>query len=215
MSTPRLHLPHVVTSEDESLATSALRAYFFSQEFTGGQWDGFDPSGTRAQSSNVFTADDALSTALLGTELSGRAVSGLLVDPQHDFGVLLSAVGPDRNFIEVDPDPTGDDMRPVYSLYEALKDLPDVGYTRASKLLARKRPRLFAIIDSKVLETVFRETETDTYVGRSLLHAALAADDHKLWERLAGFRRAAELPEDVSVLRVFDVLAWMEATGRL
>lgn len=211
MTAPQLHLPRTVFSDQTERAVDLLRHYFTSRTFIGSQWDGFDPSGTRAASANVFTSDDVASAALLNTPVPGRAVVHLLITQSERFSELLRAVGPDRDFIDVDPDPSGKDMAPVYELYEALKTLPKIGPTIASKLVARKRPRLFPIIDAELRQTVFRETRQDTHMGRQLLHAEFSAQDRTLWKRLASYHSAASLPAEVSVLRVFDVLAWMEA----
>ncbi|TKD55456.1 DUF6308 family protein [Micrococcus luteus] len=211
MTAPQLHLPCIVASDQTERAVDLLGRYFTSGKFIGSQWDGFDPSGTRAASANVFTSDDVASAALLNTPVPGRAVVHLLITQRERFAGLLEAVGPDRDFIDVDPDPSGKDMAPVYELYEALKTLPKIGPTIASKLVARKRPRLFPIIDSDLRRTVFQETRQDTHRGRQLLHAEFSAQDRTLWKRLASYHSAASLPTEVSVLRVFDVLAWMEA----
>lgn len=211
MTAPQLHLPRTVVSDQTERAVDLLGHYFTSPKFIGSQWDGFDPSGTRAASANVFTSDDVASAALLNTPVPGRTVVHLLITQSERFSELLRTVGPDRDFIDVDPDPSGKDMAPVYELYEALKTLPKIGPTIASKLVARKRPRLFPIIDSDLRRTVFYETRQDTHVGRQLLHAEFSAQDRTLWKRLASYHSAASLPAEVSTLRVFDVLAWMEA----
>ena len=211
MTAPQLHLPRTVVSDQTERAVDLLGHYFTPCKFIGSRWDGFDPSGTRAASANVFTSDDVASAALLNTPVPGHAVVHLLITQRERFAGLLEAVGPDRDFIDVDPDPSGKDMAPVYELYEALKTLPKIGPTIASKLVARKRPRLFPIIDAELRQTVFYETRQDSYTGRELLHAAFSAQDRTLWKRLASYHSAASLPAEVSMLRVFDVLAWMEA----
>ncbi len=213
LPTPALHLPPVIDQKDPAEATRFLTHYYCSGKFIGGRWDAFDPSGTRIADADRFTGDDVASTALLNTPMDGSAVEQLLVTRRDEFTELLRAAGPDRDFIDVDPDPQGEDMRPVFTLYEALKSLPDVGPTTASKLLARKRPNLFAIIDSALLNTVFRETRKDTYIGRQRLHEVLAGNDGATWKRLLSYRQAAGLGDEVSALRVFDVLAWMTAKG--
>ncbi|WP_368669072.1 DUF6308 family protein, partial [Micrococcus sp. GbtcB5] len=70
----------------------------------------------------------------------------------------------------------------------------------ASKLLARKRPRLFPIIDVDLRQTVSRETLRDGYRGRQMLHEALAAEDKTLWKRrLGSYRSAASWPSQATV----------------
>ena len=61
MTAPQLHLPRTVASDQTERAVDLLQLYFKSRKFIGSQWDGFDPSGTRAASANVFTSDDVAS----------------------------------------------------------------------------------------------------------------------------------------------------------
>lgn len=81
--------------------------------------------------------------------------------------------------------------------------LPGVGATTASTLLARKRPRLRPIYDTIVAEVV----------GSTRLWEPLRAhltQHPDLHERLLRLREQANLSTDVSALRVFDVVTWME-----
>ena len=119
MTAPQLHLPRTVVSDQTERAVDLLGHYFTSRTFIGSQWDGFDPSGTRAASANVFTSDDVASAARLNTPVPGRAVVHLLITQSERFSELLRAVGPDRDFIDVDPDPSGKDMAPLW-LVESL-----------------------------------------------------------------------------------------------
>ena len=104
MTAPQLHLPRTVASDQTERAVDLLQLYFKSRKFIGSQWDGFDPSGTRAASANVFTSDDVASAALLNTPVPGHAVVHLLITQRERFAGLLEAVGPDRDFIDADPD---------------------------------------------------------------------------------------------------------------
>jgi len=92
-----------------------------------------------------------------------------------------------------------------------LNTLPGIGTTIASKLLACKRPKLRPIWDTVVAAvTDARATQWEP------LRIALRADDHALHHRLLRLRDAAGLPDSVSALRVFDVIAWREGKdGRL
>ncbi|MCG7320845.1 DUF6308 family protein [Arsenicicoccus bolidensis] len=192
---------------------TVLRAYFTplsgrNTGFTGGAWDTFDPSGRRSATADVFTADDLLSCALLSAPIRGRAAMDLLVLRADDFGALLDKVGPDREFVEID-DPDGPEFQPVRDLYSALVALPGVGETRATKLMARKRPHLVAIIDSVVKASVFGGMPRQW----GPLHGVLTADGGQIHDRLLRLRSRAGLPEAVTALRVFDVLAWMDGSG--
>ncbi len=118
------------------------------------------------------------------------------------------AIGPDRDFVEV-ASADGPDFEAVRSLYSALQGLAGIGETRATKLIARKRPRLVPIVDDVIKRTVFNNATRHW----SPLHEALNKDEKALWNRLVHLREQADLSPYVSVLRVFDVLAWMEGSG--
>jgi hypothetical protein len=90
-----------------------------------------------------------------------------------------------------------------------VRKLPGVGRTIATKLLARKRPRLLPIYDS----VVARVTEVGFYHWepvRQALRANAPGQNRKLHEQLVELRRTAGIDEGLSALRVFDVVTWME-----
>ncbi|GAC1601876.1 MAG: hypothetical protein NVS3B6_12340 [Pseudarthrobacter sp.] len=176
--------------------------------FSGGRWDTFDPSGMRSASANTFTADDLVACSLLSAPIGGGAAVGLLQGRRREFGVLLEHIGPDRDFITLDTT-EGPDFAPVRELYAALRSLPQVGQTRATKLLARKRPRLVPIIDQVILAAVFNGAPRQWQP----LHEEFRADNNALWNLLISLREAAGFGAEVPILRVFDVLAWMDGSG--
>lgn len=192
---------------EEARAEKVLRYYFASGNFTGGRWDTFDPSGTRAISANTFTADDLVACALLATPIREDGVVALLEDRRREFDDLLEAIGPDRDFITLDTT-DGVEFAPVRTLYTALVGVPEIGQTRATKLLARKRPRLVPIVDNRIQEFVFNGASRH---WEPLLQG-FRADDSALWNRLVELHKAADLNKEVPILRVFDVLAWMDGT---
>ncbi|MGD8151040.1 DUF6308 family protein [Ornithinimicrobium sp. Y1694] len=194
-------------------AVAVLQAYFApvgqgKDGFTGGAWDTFDPSGTRAISPNIFTADDILSSSLLSTPIDPRAALQLILTRRPRFESLLEQIGPDLEFVRLESTEEGP-FRAVRTLYRELMTLPGIGETRATKLLARKRPLLVPIVDSVLVREVFRGRDQHW----APLHQALRAHERALWNHLVDLRSRAGIPEAVSPLRVFDVLAWMDGTG--
>nr|WP_231138045.1 DUF6308 family protein [Rhodococcus opacus] len=87
--------------------------------------------------------------------------------------------------------------------------MPGIGQTKATKLIARKRPRLYPIWDSVVSQVLGTERS-----HLNPVREALRADDGALHRRLLSLREEAGLPEEISVLRVFDVIAWMDGKNR-
>ena len=75
----------------------------------------------------------------------------------------------------------------------------------ASKLIARKRPRLYQIYDTEV-SAVFGTKKAHL----EPIRRAMRKRDRELHHRLCGLREKAALPEHISPLRVLDVLAWLE-----
>ncbi len=77
----------------------------------------------------------------------------------------------------------------------------------AGKLLARKRPHLIPIYDIRIKQ-LFERPKTDHSFWAALA-AALQADNGAFYDQLARLRDKAGIGEDIGVLRVFDVIAWM------
>jgi len=208
-----IHLTPSLQEGQEDRAVTVLGYYYrplsgTNTGFTGGAWDTFDPSATRAASINTFTAEDLLSASLLSAPIKGRAVIELLDRRRADFEVLLANLGPDRDFVD-EPGVDRASFTPAWELWAALRALPQIGPTRASKLMARKRPHLIPILDDLVNEYVLA-SEGSLW---GPLYVALNAHDRALHHRLLRIRDRAGLTATVSPLRVFDVLAWMDASG--
>ncbi|MDV6286638.1 DUF6308 family protein [Rhodococcus jostii] len=107
-----------------------------------------------------------------------------------------------------EPDPLGPGW-PAWDLETALRTLPGIGQTKATKLIARKRPRLYPIWDSVVSQVLGTER-----AHLNPVREALRAEDRALHHRLESLRKEAGLPEEISALRVFDVIAWMDGKNR-
>jgi hypothetical protein len=205
-----LTLPPSLASETDEHALRALRAYFRRPPshpgfFAGSWFDAWDSTGTRHKDRNRFTADDCLAVSCLSVTVDVRAAHELLHTRSEHFGDLLEELGDDRDLVDVEELP---DEWAGWRLMADLRALPGVGPTVASKLLARKRPRLRPIYDSVVAAI--------THAEKSLwdpLRLELRRDNRALQERLLRLHKAAELSPDVSPLRVFDVVAWMDGKG--
>lgn len=207
-----MKLPRSLLDESNERAVNLLRAYYSPLEgrnrgFTGGQFDAFDPSSSRAASTNTFTADDLLSLSLLSTPVPGRAALELLTRQRRKFEFLLEELGPDRD-LATEPSVAEDRFAPAWALWRALDNLPGMGPTRVSKLMARKRPRLIPIFDDVLARTVFAGTANHW----ADLWSTLRDSQFALQQRLIDIREQAGLDASVSPLRVFDVCAWMDGT---
>ncbi|MEU1321120.1 DUF6308 family protein [Streptomyces tibetensis] len=77
----------------------------------------------------------------------------------------------------------------------------------AGKLLARKRPHLIPIYDIRIKQ-LFERPKVD-HSFWAALSAALRVNNGALHDQLIHLRGKAGIGEDIGVLRVFDVIAWM------
>ncbi len=150
--------------------------------------------------SDRFTPSDLVAATLLDMRFTPRAVRAILHDQARQLGQLLSAVPDDVDLWSA----TDEQLAPAYTLYRALRaggSLKGVGPTTASKLMARKRPRLIPIVDSVVRNAL--EFETDEWVE---LRSALR--EPGLVDRIEALRPAS-VPSPVSTLRLLDAAVWM------
>lgn len=195
----------MLDAPDDQRAVAALRRYYGtdgqSSKFTGGLFDTWDSNGTRSVDRDRFTADDLVAVSFLSVHMAASAAILLLDTRASEFSNLLTALGDDRDLAE-ESEPWADDW-PGWVLHGELLQLPDVGPTTASKLVARKRPRLRPIFDSVVAEVIGSQNVWEPL-------RALLSTDPELQRRLLQLRDDAGLSDQISALRVFDVVAWME-----
>jgi hypothetical protein len=204
-----MRLPVALSETNDSAAQDLLECYYGTgahahhSPFTGAWFDTWDSTGTRAQDVDRFTADDLVAVSFLSVDIAAPAARALLDVEADVFAALLRELGSDRDLVQEKVGWSDDWVG--WRLWQKLIALPDVGPTRASKLYARKRPRLRPIYDSVVAKVIGMQSVWEP------LRAELQADAG-LHPRLLVLREQAQLPAEVSALRVFDVLAWMEGT---
>lgn len=83
-----------------------------------------------------------------------------------------------------------------------------VGWVTAHKLCARKRPKLLPVYD-RVVKAALQPRRKDFWIP---LRETLRASD-KIVPRLEEVKRLAQIPDEVSLLRVLDVAVWMTSQG--
>ena len=207
-----IRLPDALTDPDDSLALQLLRRYYGDPYgcpgcAVGAAFDTWDSTGSRAADANRFTADDLVAVTFLSVHVPPLAAQALLRDRASVFADLLAELGPDRDL--ADETDVLHDGWVGWHLRKELLGLPGVGPTLATKLFARKRPRLRPIWDSvvsAVTGTAGQQWEP--------MRQALRENDLELHRRLSRLRRAAGLPAQVSALRILDVVCWREGKDR-
>jgi hypothetical protein len=202
-------LPVALRTSDDELALALLRRYYGSPfgasgSAVGAAFDSWDSTGTHTADADRFTADDLVAITFLSVNAPPAAAQALLQHRADVFAAMLCELGPDRDLVD-EASEQPDDWA-GWRLMDELRRIPGVNTTIASKLLARKRPRLRPIWDTVVAEV----TGTRKHQWEPL-RVALRADGRALHDRLLGLREAGGLPEYVSALRVFDVVEWLRS----
>ena len=206
-----LQLPTALKDEtSDAQALDYLRDYYHGPPgtdagLTGSAFDTWDSTQTRSRDADRFTADDLVAITFLSVRVPGLAAQAILRELAQTFTDLLTEIGADRDLVDEPNSLDGDDDWAGWRLRTQLKALDGIGTTTATKLMARKRPRLRPIWDTVVAQVMGAE-----HHQWEPLRLLLRADGCRLHERLLRLRADAGLPEEVSALRVLDVVAWQE-----
>jgi hypothetical protein len=170
-----------------------VTAYFDPRQPFAGRT--FDFSGQNPP--NEIISDDLLAVTLLDVRWTPLAVRSLLSDRATEVSDLLGQIDSKTDLWAEDGDEQLDASLPLWNL---LDSLDAVGDTKASKLLARKRPRLIPITDSIIASAVGTP-------GHTWPTLRLCFQDGLFRERLENLR--PDGAEAISLLRIFDIAIWM------
>lgn len=213
---PLAVLPTSLTRPSDAQAISLLRAYYEPAAehragvvHIGSRFDTWAGGGARPEVADTFTADDLIAVSLLGVQVPGRTAILLLDRQAATYSALLAAIGPDRELADVSDDEISPDW-PAWRAHDVLRALDGVDWVGAAKLLARKRPRLIPAYDRVVRAALGGE-----HYFWEPLRESLRADGQALNSRLLRIRDQAEVPAEISAIRVFDIVAWMDAREAL
>ena len=172
-----------------------VNAYFDPENrFAGATFETLEPNDHDA-----FSASDLLGAGLLDVPFLPRAVRTLLQTQRDTFNALLAAVPHDVDLWRA----SDEQLLPAYALWAQVRKLDGVGPTRASKLMARKRPRLIPVVDSVVKTGL--HFEDDSWKE---LRSALCENDGSLVTEIEALRPEG-LTQRVSTLRILDAALWM------
>ena len=203
---PTLTLPASLSPARRSQAVAYLQEYFApaigSSGYTGSRFERLGGGGDRPAVAHEFTPEDLVAVTLLSVDVPARAALEILEHRRSKLHELLRQIPTDRDLVEVDPASITKSWAP-WRLETELRSITDLGPTTVSKLIARKRPRLIPVFDSVVQDLV-------KPVGGfwASLNGALRADDRALQNHLISLREESGIGQNVSPLRVFDVVAW-------
>jgi hypothetical protein len=192
-SKPVAEIRRRIREVPENRGFELVRAYYAPNSgFAGSMFDSFgnNPVGE-------FTSDDLVAASLLDVRFGPAAVQELLIKRQAD--ALLREI---PNDAKVTLWNTGLPRESAaWRLWEVLVGIDGVGPTRASKLMARKRPHLVPILDSVINERLgLGDRDRWRVLGEALDDQTRIVVDQ--------LREAAD-GHAPSTLRLLDVATWM------
>lgn len=206
-------------------------------KYTGAEFNNIGKHAAAA-SPDAFTSDDIVAVTTLSVNIRQEHIVQLLGAASTPDGqaaaaqwrgksevpsakkVPIDVAEVSRLFAEL---PTDVDLAEATDSHLETADLlwkevrrKHMGPTRVSKLLARKRPRLLPVIDSAVCDQLGHRRRADFYES---LRTVIRDKDLNLPGHLDNLRKEAversngdQRIADLSDLRVFDIVLWMEET---
>jgi hypothetical protein len=184
-----------------------LRAYFAPGAYTGQWFETFAGGGDRAESRDRIAVDDLYAVEALKVQVP-FAIGQELLEGQlgRDISACLQEIPTEaelgtRGASGLVADGSHADR--AWRLLNNRSEKTGIGWVIAGKLLARKRPKLIPVYDS----VVSCQVGAPDHVGLKL-HDQLAAHDGELRTALAEVRTTVGVEDNVSILRVLDVVLW-------
>jgi Family of unknown function (DUF6308) len=200
---------------DEDFATSLVKRYLATDtagraRYSGAYFERIGGGGDREDIANQFTAEDLLAVTMLSVRIEGYHALEILRYQAGKLNGLLSQIPHDLAL--QDPRATAHIAKsgPAWRLWDTICDIEPrpqsnrIGPVAAGKLLARKRPRLLPVYDSRI-KKVLNRPRTDNQWWHDL-HDQLI-NDPGLIQELEAVRNRADAGH-MSLLRVFDVMCW-------
>jgi len=155
----------------------------------------FDTLG--ASPRNEISRDDLLAVAILDGRLSPSAVRRLLAEDARQATALLAGISSVVNLWEA----SDERLAAIDPLRDLLtRCLVGVGQAQASKLLARKRPRLVPVTDKIIVAR-------GVVIGQAWRALQYCLQDESLRQAIVALRPPQA--RTASVLRLLDVAPWM------
>jgi Family of unknown function (DUF6308) len=175
---------------------------YFSAKFTGNRFHQLGGGGAASDVADRFTSDDVVAVSLLDVNIPGSAALEMLVHRAEQLNSILSEVPRDVDLHSASDADIGTGSA-ADRLWTSLVAIPEIGWVSASKLMARKRPRLIPIYDS-VLKAALLPGSGNYWIAlRNELQ------DVELRNKLTSIRATAGVDPSIPIIRILDVCVWM------
>lgn len=211
-----MELPDILTEKNVEKAANLVRRYYLVPDpktgllGTGSQFDAWAADDAAAHPYEI-TDSDLVAVSLLTVPVSGKAAMGFRA-AKDDITRLLTNIPNDRDLHAIPADEreliigNGSQARDLWTLLVGKRNAKwDIGPTTASKILARKRPRLLPIFDTVIRDLVGEHNTRDQWRNWH----ALLTDGTGLPERLQRIHQLSAVQQPLAHLRIMDVVLWM------
>lgn len=212
-----MKLPDILTQDRMRDAARLVNEYYtklYRNELpqTGSRFDDWAGGGDREAVAHSITADDLLAVSFLSVEIPPPAAIGIIETRAGEVTSLLEQIPTNLDLASATTEDfealLGSDS-PANSLWRLLRGSDSyrwgIGPTTASKIMARKRPRLIPIFDSVVGPLMGHHSPKGQW---KTWHTVLS-NGAKLPEHLRAVKEASGIRRDISDLRTMDVVLWM------
>ncbi|ALO67937.1 hypothetical protein AS189_17410 [Arthrobacter alpinus] len=211
-----MKLPKILDSAHVEQAAALVNEYYTKtykrgEVQTGARFESWMGGGDASEVVNTITADDLIAVTFLSVDVPAPAAIGILETHKDKISELLEQIPSDLDLAKVSAEDfastLGTDSAAV-QLWRLLRQSDaewwGIGQTRASKIMARKRPRLIPIYDSVVGPLMGLKNSNKQW---STWHELLT-DGSGLPERLKEIQEKSAVAPDASALRIMDVVLW-------
>ena len=181
-------------------AESSLAAYFHPGAYTGASYEKYAKPGT-----NVFTAEDIVAVSMLSVNIPGSVSNWVLGTGAAELTDLLTKLKSNPKIENTDMSKNGN----AWKLWKSIFVKWGMGETKTSKLIAAKRPDLFPVFDTHVAAALGISANDYWTPWKEFMCSEEGARCAAVVEAMA----AKNSINEVSVLRLFDVVVWMRQHG--
>ncbi|MDD0858237.1 DUF6308 family protein [Arthrobacter alpinus] len=183
--------------------------------YTGSRFETFAGGGDAVEP-NRITPADLIAVSMLSVHVPGQAALGIIEKLDGEIEKLLTPLAVELRLENLNAEQFsqlldyGSPADDIWQLLRQKADLWGIGQTTASKILARKRPHLVPIYDSVVADQVGMSDSGGQW--RIWWEAFQGEEGRRFAERLEAIR-ADSGQIHLSLLRVIDIVLWMEGRG--
>jgi Family of unknown function (DUF6308) len=202
---------------DEDVATCLMKQYLAPDpatgraRYSGAYFERIGGGGDRPEVACQFTAEDLLAVTMLSVRIEGYHALHVLDYQASELNGLLAQIPLGIALQDREAGTLIAQGGPAWRLWAAICDIkprPEknrIGPVAAGKLLARKRPDLLPVYDSRI-KKILKRPRIDNRWWPDLRDQLI--NDRSLVCELESVRDRADAGH-MSLLRVFDVMCWM------